>query len=413
MAIVRSFGALQSYSGDAGPWWGPSGSPTGLAFCPSYGWTYATQPNVRTCVDFLARNVAQLGIHWFRRVSDTDRIHLVDHACARWLAQPNPQTTTYRLIDALMSDLGIYFNAFWLKVRYTDTNGRDAIGLVRIPPSEMRVEGALLPSNYCWQSGTGPRDFAPSEVIHFAGYNPLDGRVGLSPLDTLQRVLAEEAAAGEYRQQFWANAGRMEGIIERPASTAKWTPPQREAFRQQWQAYAGSGAKAGQTAVLEDGMSYKPIGFSAKDAEYLAGRKLTREECASAYMIPLPLVGILEHATFSNVKEQHKHLYQDTLGPWIEMIQQELERQLLPEAEDVENVYVEFNINAKLAGTLEERAQSIQLSTGRPWRTVNEARALENLPRIDDPELDTVAPQQGGPASNVAPPIREGVPANA
>jgi hypothetical protein len=38
------------------------------------------------------------------------------------------------------------------------------------------------------------------------------------------------------------------------------------------------------------------------------------------------------------------------------------------------------------------------MSTGRPWRTVNEARALENLPRIDDPELDTVAPQQGGPA---------------
>jgi len=67
-------------------------------------------------------------------------------------------------------------------------------------------------------------------------------------------------------------------------------------------------------------------------------------------------------------------------------------------------VYTEFNIDAKLAGTPEERAAGLQLAVGRPWRTVNEARALENLPRIDDPEMDTVAPQQGGPAASAGDP---------
>ena len=33
----------------------------------SYGRLYATQPSVRICVDFLARNVAQLGLHLYRR----------------------------------------------------------------------------------------------------------------------------------------------------------------------------------------------------------------------------------------------------------------------------------------------------------------------------------------------------------
>jgi HK97 family phage portal protein len=150
-------------------------------------------------------------------------------------------------------------------------------------------------------------------------------------------------------------------------------------------------------------MTYKATSFSAKDSEYTVGGKLRREVVAAAYHIPQPMVGILEHATFSNVKEQHKHLYQDTLGPWLEMLQQEIEGQLLIECDDQTDVYVEFNIAAKLAGTPEERAQSLQLSIGRPWRTVNEGRALENLPRIDDPALDTVAPQQGGPASNGAP----------
>jgi len=147
-----------------------------------------------------------------------------------------------------------------------------------------------------------------------------------------------------------------------------------------------------------------PTSFSSKDSEYIQGGKLRREICAAAYHIPQPLVGILEHATFSNIKEQHKHLYQDTLGPWNEMIDQEIERQLLVECDDQTDVYIEANIDAKLAGTPEERAISMQVSIGRPWRTVNEGRALDNLPRIDDPELDTVAPQQGGPADATARP---------
>jgi len=77
--------------------------------------------------------------------------------------------------------------------------------------------------------------------------------------------------------------------------------------------YAGED-NSGKTAVLEEGMTWKQASFSARDSEYLAGRKLTREECARAYHIPLPMVGILDHATFSNIKEQHKNLYQDCLG---------------------------------------------------------------------------------------------------
>ena len=392
MPIVQSFGALQAMT-DSRPTWGSSGTAVSLyGLSQTYRRIYETQPNVRICIDFLARNIAQLGLPVYRRVSDTDRVRLTDHDLARWLGHPNPATTRYRLIEDLMTDLGIYFRAYWLKVRA----GRE-IGLVRLPPEEVTVEGGLLPSQFVWTVNGKQRDFAPSEIVHFSGYG-----LGISPLETLRRILAEEQAAGEYREALWSHGAKHEGIWERDKDSKNWTTDQRQSWREQWQEFASS-SKAGMTAVGDPGMTYKPTSFSSKDSEYTAGGKLRREVCASAYHIPLPLVGILEHATFSNVREQHKHLYQDTLGPWNEMIVQEIERQLLVECADQANVYTEFNIDAKMAGTLEEQAQSIQLSTGRPWRTVNEARALQNLPRIDDPELDTVAPQQGGPASSGAP----------
>jgi uncharacterized protein (DUF885 family) len=59
--------------------------------------------------------------------------------------------------------------------------------------------------------------------------------------------------------------------------------------------------------------------------QYIESRKLSREEAASAYFIPPPMVGILDHATFGNIEEQHKMLYQDTLGPHLQEIQQEMD----------------------------------------------------------------------------------------
>jgi hypothetical protein len=260
-------------------------------------------------------------------------------------------------------------------------------------------EGALLPQYFRWTVNGRERDFAPSEIVHFAGY-----KRGISPLETLRRILAEEDAAGTHREGFWRNAARTDGVVTRPKEVKRYTEAQAKDWREKWQAAYAGGAGSGKTVLLQEGETFTATAFSAKDSEYTAGGKLRREVCAAVYQIPQPFVGILEHATFSNIKEQHKNLYQDCLGPWFEWLRQEFHRQLLVECEDQQDVYLEFNIDAKLAGTPEDRANAMQVSIGRPWRTVNEGRALDNLPRIDDPELDTVAPQQGGPSDATAHP---------
>ena len=58
----------------------------GLPF--DYSVIYATQPNVRTCVDFLARNIAQLGLHVYKRDETDGRVRLRDHPLAKLLSNP-------------------------------------------------------------------------------------------------------------------------------------------------------------------------------------------------------------------------------------------------------------------------------------------------------------------------------------
>ncbi len=347
-----------------------------------YQTIYKTQPNVSTAVDFLARNVAQLGLHTYRRVSDTDRQRLTDHPFAQTIKRPNPFTTTYRLIASMMSDLGIFDNAYWYKFR------RPAFALLRIPPQMVTVYGGLMPTAYEIGFATKALRVPPSEIVHFRGYNPDSATTGLSNIEKLRRILAEEYSMSDYREYFWRNSARMGGIIKRPLEAPEWSADARARFTAEFEALYSGGTNSGKTAVLEDGMEWQQGTFSAQESEYLLGRKLTREEVARAYHIPLPMVGILDNATFSNIREQHKNLYQDCLGPWLRMIEEEIELQLLPDFADTEDVYVEFNIQEKLAGSFEEQANALSTLVGRPIMMANEARARLNLPRATQPDAD-------------------------
>jgi HK97 family phage portal protein len=389
-------------------WWGGS-----------YAAIYEAQPEVRICVDFLARNIAQIATRVLRRLADDDRENLYDHDLARTLRHPSDLTSRYWWQFGLVADLAIFDEAFNVMADLDD----GTLGLARVPvPAVSPAPGEDGPTGpRAWMvrlGGTETRVRA-DQMFHVHGYNPSRIARGLAPLDSLAALLRESAAAQAERTRFWLNKAAVGGVIERPADAPKWSEPAKDRFRTDWDERFAGPENAGKTPVLEDGMTFKPEAFSPADAQWAEGRRLTREEVARAFHIPPPMVGILDHATFSNISEQHRMLYQDTLGPWLEMLTGEIERQLLPRFDDVDRVYVEFNIAAKLQGSFAEQVAAVTSAVGRPWMTGNEGRALQNLARIDTPDMDEVvlplnvtttgpgsAAPEGGPEPVPAPPAQ-------
>lgn len=381
MAFVATAGSVRALSRQN------ISTPTRILLSDTYAADYAeiwrTNESVRTVVDFLARNVAQLGLHLYERLGDSDRQRLTDHPLALLLTKPNPYTSRYRFIQALVSDFAVYANAYWLKTNFGTTDGR---GLVRIPPPLIKPEGDdwLTPEAFKVTGSRGSTIYPRDQIVYFRGYG-LDKDQGISPLEALRRVLREEWAGSEMREQIMRNGARASGYLERPATAPQWSDTARERFRQSWTAqYTGSGPGAGGTPILEDGMSFRPVSQTARDLQYIEARKLTREEVAAAYHVPPPMIGLLENATFSNITEQRKMLYTETLGPWLTMITEELELQLIPEFEpQPQRFYLEFNIREKLTGDFVERGAVMAQAIGGPYLTVNEGRAMDNRPPVD------------------------------
>src|SRR5690606_30614071 len=73
---------------------------------------YRAQPQLRTVITFLARNIAQLGLHTFDRVNDTDRERVKDGLVPDLLRRPNEQMTGYEFITAIVSNWALHDEVF-------------------------------------------------------------------------------------------------------------------------------------------------------------------------------------------------------------------------------------------------------------------------------------------------------------
>lgn len=366
---------------------------------PSELW--ASQPHLRTVVSFLARNIAQLGLHSFERTGE-DRRRDRTSPLAAAMRRPNPDQTGYDLIYGLVGDYALYDRAYWLI-------GEDETGatLRRLPPGwvEANARDVFGAKSYTVTGPTGDPVTVPAEdVLAFTGYHPTNPRRGSPTIEALKETLAEQIEAAKYRNQVWKRGGRVSAVIERPAGSPNWSQEQRDRFREDWRSkFAGRGPDAGGTPILEDGMKLARVDFSAAEQQFVEAAKLSFSTVAAAFHVNPTMVGILDNANYSNVREFRRMLYGDTLGPLLAQIEGRVNAFLLPRlGMDPERYYAEFNIAEKLQGSFEEQAAVMSTLVGRPIMTGDEGRARFNLPAMGGDAAQLVTPLNvliGGQAS--------------
>lgn len=348
---------------------------------------WKTQPHLRTVVDFLARNVAQLGLHVFEHQDDGGRERLRSGPLPRLLRRPNADQTGYDLIEAIVSDLALYENAYllvlnrgsdddwelrtvkptWVRAATKKTAYGVGAWVVRFPETDRDVE---IPA---------------TSMLHFHGWNPEDAIVGSSRVTTLKEILAEQIHAARFRDQLWQKGGRVNAYVTRPANAPVMSHEARLKFQRQFNAaYTGDdGSRAGGVPFLDEGAELKRLGFSAKEEQFVDVAKLSLATVAGVYHVNPMMVGLLDNANYSNVREFRRMLYGETLGPVIRSIEERLNAFLLPMLGYDDGVYVEFNVDARLRGSPEEQAEVATAAVGAPYMTINEYRALQNLPSVD------------------------------
>jgi HK97 family phage portal protein len=245
---------------------------------------------------------------------------------------------------------------------------------------------------------------AAEDVIHVPGLTP-DGSVGYRLLTIARESIGFGLAAQRYGCSLFRNLGRPGGVVSVPA-TVKLNEEGRENIKRSFRQDHG-GENVGTVALMEQGFTFTPLEFATnQQTQYQQILNFFVYEVARMLNVPPFKIHSLDEATWNNAGAQQRSFVNDTLRPWLEKWESEIEKKLLLPGEKG-RYYVEFDTDCLLRGDDAVRYQSYASASGNAaWLTVNEIRERENLPPVEGGDVlpsTKPAPQQPVPGQQQAP----------
>ena len=383
--VWRVGGAFRALAGQALPpwddyWYQRSGveSSSGMAVSPESAMRLSA---VFACVRVRSESFATCPPVVFQRLPNGGKRRAPEHPVSKIFLTPNIWQTWIDFCEMMQAHLDLRGNAFAQIL--PGPNGAidqlvplhpDLVQVYRLPNGRLKYGvRSRFDAEVDW--------FLQDEIFHLRGLSS-DGLVGLSPISLQREVVGNGLAMDDYSGRFFMNGARPSGVLEYPGKFKDDSA--REKFGESWrQAHVAQNQH--KVAVLEDGMKYTAIGVSNQDAQFLEGKKLSREEIAGIYRVPPHKIGILERSTNNNIEHQGIEFVTDCIRGmsvrWESRINADLIEPL--EIGDSGEYFIEFLVDGLLRGDLKSRYDAYQVGRNGGWLcpdTICEFEGMNPLP---------------------------------
>lgn len=365
-----SDGWLSASAGRLINWW-----QAGHSLVP-YGQSSAM---VEACVSAYAQTIAMCpGDHW-RKLDNGGRERVVTSSLTRILKRPNDYQSISDFLLNLTRRLYEKGEAFAVAIR----NNRGEIAemhLMQFGQPMVASDGSIfysLSGNQIIEQRFDMSAPIPArDVLHVRLHTPRHPLKGESPI--LATVLDRAMAGAALNQQisFYLNQARPSFMLE---TDEKLSAEQTAELRRVWDLQT-QGDNAGKTPILSWGLKAKPVATSAKDAELAEMLKMTDQNVALAFRIPLQVFGI-GGTPFASTEALMASWKSSGLGFALNHVEEAFG--LLFGLKGFPDEYVEFDTDALLRSAFKDRIEALARGVISGIYSPDEARASEDLPAVD------------------------------
>jgi HK97 family phage portal protein len=154
------------------------------------------------------------------------------------------------------------------------------------------------------------------------------------------------------------------------------SPDQAVAAKDAWNATAG--AKNG-VAVLGNGLAYQPMYLNPRDAMFIEAQAFNVQQIARLFGIPANMLMASvdgNSMTYTNMEQEQMAFVRYTLSQYIVEIESALSHLL------TRGTMVKINVDSLLRSDTLTRYQAHKLAIESGWMTIDEVRAIEDLPTV-------------------------------
>lgn len=349
---------------------------------------------VTACTTVIAETAGMLPPNVYRKMPDGTRTAAPDHWLARLLTDgPNERQTTPEYIEMMTAHCVLRGNSY---SEIVWNNRGEATALNPFHPDQVSVVQIPRTGRYAYDVSLrngGTRRLLPEEMLHLKDRSD-DGIVGKSRLARAREAFSSAIATERYAASTFRNGASMSGILSHPEHIGKEAS---ENLRSSFKATYSGPDKAGEVAVLEEGLKWQQISVSPDDAQMLESRKFSTMALARIFRVPPPVIGEFEGGNYSSISEIGRWFYSHTMMPWLNKWEKLLVRSLLSTAAQ-RQYEVEFDTDLLLRGDMLTRFQSYRIAREIGVYNANELRGFEKANKRTDPDGDkyfTPANMQG------------------
>ena len=232
----------------------------------------------------------------------------------------------------------------------------------------------------------------PSDMIHVKGFSH-DGIHGLSTLERAAEIVRAGLNQQEYESAFYANGGQPGGVLQTDADLSGTVPvtgadgtvtetiSMRESVRREWEKVHSGPNNAHRLAVLDHGLKYTPIAISNADAQFVESKKLTIEDIARFFGVPLYKLQAGKQSYSSNEQNAIEYVT-GKLHPLVVQYEEEYSYKLLTGADTARGLWITINMMAELRGDNPSRAAWYSKMREIGVFSANDIRALEDMTAV-------------------------------
>lgn len=308
---------------------------------------------------------------------------------------PDPRgQTAYEWKETLLLQLFIHGRAYCLKT-YT-TEGALA-ALPTLHPLSVTVQlptpadynSGRLPEGGKWfyvQLADGTTAKYDSRDVWEVPGSSTDGLSSFCVLDLARQSLSTSLAADRSAHTMMTKGAMISGLA---TPEDELEPGEEVEIRAAIDNATSGYDSAGRIAVVNRRLKFTPWTMSGVDAQFLQQRQFQIEEVARWTGVPPHALMQTEKQTSwgTGVEEQNRALGRTVLHGYAKRIEERASRLLASPR------WVEFEFAALERPSPDKEIELLLAQTGKPFLTVNEARAIRNLPPIDGgDDLGTPAP---------------------
>jgi len=323
------------------------------------------------CVRVLAESVSSLPFILYRRRADRGKDRAIDHPLYPMLHDAaNDEMSSQQFFEAIMTNVVLWGNGCARLVIDNRGQVREMWPLMSRYLQIRRINGELI---YDYSAPDLRQRFARWEILHVPGLT-LNGSTGLSVLGYMRRAIGLGLVLDTFSENFYENGARPGIALEHPGTLSKKAY---DNLKDSWIERHGGLENVNKPAILEEGMKLTTYGMPLDDAQFLQLKKFQAEEVARMFRVQPHKVGILDHATFSNIEHQGLEFVTDTLRPWLVRIEKRIPLDLLF-IEERGIYFAEFMVDALLRGDLLSRYQAYAIARNWGWFSADDVLEIEN-----------------------------------